>query len=168
MRISDEKAGVSRRRALAIGGGAAASLAALGSLVPGSPASAAAVPQLHMGSPLVGEIERIIGAQGTVTENVLSIEIDRDDITNVTIHGVPISPSFQVNGSLYFQELGNNRVAMNSDMALKGSELNAFIDQLLIHTSRSKPSISTFTTSTRSSGSSTSALPAIPSRSHAA
>jgi len=81
----------------------------------------------------VEEISEILKAQGTVSDGVFSFEIDREDITDVTIHGVPILPSFEINGGFFFQDLGGGRVAMNSDLALKPSEINPFIDQLLAH-----------------------------------
>ena len=41
------------------------------------------------------------------SDGVFSIEIDREDIPNVTLQGVPILPSLQINGTLYLQDLGN-------------------------------------------------------------
>lgn len=84
---------------------------------------------------LFTDIEDIIQAQGMYSNGVFSIEIDRDDITDVTLRGVPILPSFQINGTLYFQKIGDggSRVILNGDMALKASEIDAFIDQLLKH-----------------------------------
>jgi len=38
-----------------------------------------------------------------VSNGVFSIEIDRDDITNVTLRGVPILPAFELSGSLNFR-----------------------------------------------------------------
>lgn len=38
------------------------------------------------------------GQAGTVSNGVLNIEIDRDDISNVTKYGVPVKPSFEING----------------------------------------------------------------------
>lgn len=75
---------------------------------------------------IADQIESIIGAQGTFDNGVFSIEIDRNDIDNVTLHGVPILPSFEINGTLYFQFLCNGEVMMNSDLALKPSEIDAF------------------------------------------
>jgi hypothetical protein len=81
----------------------------------------------------IDDIQNIIQAQGMVSNGVLSIEIDREDLPNVTKHGVPIKPAFQINGNLVFQGIENGRVAFNGDMALKPSELDAFIDRLLAH-----------------------------------
>lgn len=129
---------VSRRRALTLGAGVAGSLLGLNSFglksasaqSSDSSPSGGASPQWKG---TIDQIERIIGAQGMVSNGVLSIGIDRNDIQNVTLHGVPIKPAFQINGALYFEDLGGGRVAMNSDMALKGSEIDPFIDQLLAH-----------------------------------
>ncbi|HEX4772752.1 MAG TPA: DUF1259 domain-containing protein [Bryobacteraceae bacterium] len=82
---------------------------------------------------MASKIEDIIDAQGMFSNGVFSIEIDRDDINNVTLHGVPILPSFQINGTLYFELWHNGQAVMNSDMALRASEPNPFIDQLLEH-----------------------------------
>lgn len=76
-------------------------------------------------------VEAIIGAQGMFSNGVFSIEIDRNDINNVTLHGVPILPSFQINGTLVFEFVDNGGALMNSDMALKASEIDPFIDKLL-------------------------------------
>ena len=78
-------------------------------------------------------IEEIIQAQGMFSDGVFSIEIDRNDINNVTLHGIPIKPSFEINGTLYFQKLDEDTVIMNSDLALKGEEIDSFLDRLLSH-----------------------------------
>ncbi len=88
-------------------------------------------PKVLLSTSTVHSIEEIIQAQGMVQNGVLSIEIDRDDIPNVTIHGVPILPSFEINGTLYFQCLGGDDVIMNADLALKASETQRFLDELL-------------------------------------
>ncbi len=126
---------ISRRRALKMGAGFSGLVAAstLGkSLALGEdhePDTDDTVPSATVRH----EIENIIEAQGMVSDGVFSIEIDREDIPNVTLRGVPIKPSFQVNGTLYFQSLGRNSVFMNSDLALKASEIDPFLDQLLMH-----------------------------------
>lgn len=77
------------------------------------------------------QIQEIIGAEGMFSDGVFSIEIDREDLDNVTLHGVPILPSFEINGTLYFQFQCDGRVMMNSDIALKPSEIDPFIDALI-------------------------------------
>lgn len=91
------------------------------------------------------------------SDGVFSIEINRDDIDNVTLHGVPNKLSFEINGTSYVQELERNTVIVNSDVALKGEE----IDRSSINFSRmiyaSRLSISTCMISIPSSGTFTSA-----------
>ena len=124
-----------RRRALGLGASVAGGFiatAALGKKTAWAETGAAS----SMLPEVIQEVEAIIQAQGMVSNGVFSIEIDRNDITDVTLHGVPILPAFQINGSLNFQAVNgssSSTTAMNSDMALKNEELDAFIDQLLIH-----------------------------------
>ena len=79
------------------------------------------------------QIENIIDAKGSTNYGLLQIEIDRNDIHGVTLHGTPILPSFEINGDLNFQALGGNRVIMNSDLCLKADEIDPFIDAMLAH-----------------------------------
>ena len=87
---------------------------------------------MQAGMPVDG-IQDIIQAKGMVSNGVLSIEIDRNDIRDVHLRGVPILPSFEINGTLNFQSIGNGQVAMNSDLCVKENEIDPFIDQLLEH-----------------------------------
>ncbi len=121
---------MNRRKALTLGGSVAGGLIASTSL---SPRALQAQSSDSSGKQMFKEIEEIIQAEGMFSDGVFSIEIDRDDISNVTLHGVPILPSFQINGTLYFQKLGDDRVIMNAEMALKPKEIDPFIDQLLAH-----------------------------------
>ncbi len=82
---------------------------------------------------LIMDIQEIIQAQGKVSDGVLSIEIDRDDLPNVRKGNVPIKPAFEINGNLAFQGIGGDRVIFNGDMALEHDELDPFIDRLLAH-----------------------------------
>ncbi len=127
---------VSRRRALALGGGLAAG-GVLSSVFPVA-AGAAATPgrggtgQEQHGRLPVTEIEAILQAQGTVSQGVLSIDIDRDDIGDVTgPRGVRFTPAFEINGTLTFQPLGDNDAFFNGDLALKPQECNPFIDAII-------------------------------------
>jgi hypothetical protein len=79
----------------------------------------------------VGAIERALGANGTVDQHVLDVELDRDDIGNRHIHGVVVKPSFELNGSITFQPLSGGRALLNADVPLKPSEVNRFVDALL-------------------------------------
>ena len=132
---------LSRRRALALGGTvsgglvAASTGAAFGASRLKSPLGAGA-PIIRIGggntSLPVDRIQAILQAQGNVSESgVLSVEIDRDDLTNVTRNGVPWLPSFEVNGTAYFQALGDGRAILNGDFALLDKEIDPFIDALL-------------------------------------
>jgi Domain of Unknown Function (DUF1259) len=131
---------VSRRQALKLGGMAGATSLALGGTLLGGAGGAAAAPlagaQAAASTPghlPVKEIESIIRAQGTVSNGVLNIEIDRDDIPHVHKEGVPIKPAFQINGNLCFQAMSNGSVMFNGDLAFKAGELNPAIDQMLKH-----------------------------------
>jgi hypothetical protein len=78
----------------------------------------------------VHDIEKIIGADGHVSNGVLSISISRDDITTY-VHGVRFVPGFQVEHDLYFQSLGGGRAILNGDIALKPSETQRVISAFL-------------------------------------
>lgn len=77
------------------------------------------------------QIEQILNADGKVSDGVFHIDIDRKDIDDVTLRGVPIKAAFQINGSVFFQSTGGGRGIMNADLALKPEELDPFIDQLI-------------------------------------
>lgn len=124
--------GTSRRQALRLGG-AVGGLVATGSLFGTVDSAAADAATAASGQLPVAEIERIVGAKGTVSNGVLNIEIDRDDIPNVRKEGVPIKPEFEINGNLVFQALSDGSVMMNGDLCLKPEELNPAIDQMLRH-----------------------------------
>ena len=122
----------SRRQALRLGGavgGLAAAAPLLGTV---SSSTAEAATSSSAGLP-VKLIEQIIEVQGMVTDGVLQIEIDRDDISDVHKEGVPIKPAFEINGTVCFQALSDGSVMLNGDMAFKAEELNPAIDQMLKH-----------------------------------
>ena len=79
------------------------------------------------------QIESILQAEGKVSNGVLSIAIPRNDITSVQLHGTPISPSFQINGTVVCQKGDNGNIMMNADMCLKDDELQPFISALIKH-----------------------------------
>ena len=122
---------MNRRQVLALGATAAAGM--FGGR--GQSARAAQTPteSSNATSAFWKAIEDIIQAEGMFSDGVFSIEIDRNDIPNVTLHGVPIKPSFEINGSLYFQKLDDETVITNSDLALKAEEIDPFIHQLQLH-----------------------------------
>jgi len=120
---------MNRRHALSLGATLATGLVTMQRLTAGSSKKSKDADD----SVTFSEIENIIQAQGSYSNGVYSIEIDREDIQDVTLNGVPILPSFQIDGSLNFQEISESKWMMNSDMALKASEIDPFIDQLLAH-----------------------------------
>jgi hypothetical protein len=79
----------------------------------------------------VSQIESIMQLQGKTTNGVLTLGVDRTDINNVTLHGVPIRPSFEINGEFDFQPLGGGRAFENGDLPVKPSEINNVIDAIL-------------------------------------
>lgn len=140
----DLNARVSRRRALAIGGGAAAGSMLAGALpLAGSAVARERTHERHRdrrrprreaqaGRLPVDQIQEIIQAQGTVTKGVLDISISRDDIGDVSgPEGVTFTPAFEINGDLTFQPLGDGRALYNGDLALKPEECNPVIDALI-------------------------------------
>jgi Domain of Unknown Function (DUF1259) len=137
MRTAGGDGRISRRRALALGGGVAGGILAAG-MPGGAQALAGARAQgahaAASGSLPVAAIERIVQAKGSVSGGVLDIGLDRDDIGDVKGPlGVTFTPSFQINGNLFFQPLAHGRALLNGDLALKPDELQAFIDALLDH-----------------------------------
>ncbi len=78
-----------------------------------------------------------------MSDGVLSIEVDREDIGNVrNSFGVPIKPSFEVNGTVVFQSLGDHDhdgddrygpAMMNGDLPFLAHELQPALDQMEAH-----------------------------------
>ncbi len=124
---------VSRRRLLAWGGGVAGGWMARTAAGAQSGANRVGKADARIPASGLAKVESILQAQGKMTHGLLSIEIERSDITNVTLHGVPIKPAFQINGDIFFQPLGNGRAVMNADLAFKPDELDPFVDQLVAH-----------------------------------
>jgi len=80
----------------------------------------------------VDRIEEIVGAEGSVSNCVLSIDINRNDIGNVQGPlNVTFTPAFEINGDLHFQPLHNGKALLNGDLALLEDEVNPFIAALL-------------------------------------
>jgi Domain of Unknown Function (DUF1259) len=119
---------LSRRQALAAGGSALGALSVASLL----PAPLVALADDDHGDTLpVKRMEEILQAKGSVTDGVLVVELDRTDIGTVHLHGAPIKPSFEVNGDVCFQPIGDNLAFFNGDLALKESEVDPFIDAIL-------------------------------------
>ena len=129
---------ITRRRALLLGAGLAGGLAssqafALEKSLAQAQDSGGPSGNGVLSKNIQNQIEGILQTKGKVSNGLFSVTIDRNDLTDVKLKGVPIKPAFQINGQLYFQDLGGGRALMNGDFPLKPTELNAFIDQLLAH-----------------------------------
>jgi hypothetical protein len=131
----ERDARLSRRRALALGGGLAGGLVTAG--LPFTP-SAVAAPLHHRrkahgrGSLPVAQIQDVVGVEGTVSSGVLDISVGRKDIGQVSGPlGVAFDAAFEVHGDLYFQPVGHSRALLNGDLALLPEETNPFIATLL-------------------------------------
>jgi hypothetical protein len=147
VRSDSTSAGLTRRNALKLGSATAGGLLLTG-LMSNGDASAAEVATATTASEKpnhlpVKAIEAIIGAQGTVSDGVLNIEIDRDDVKNVrNSAGYPIKPAFQVNGNVVFQSAGDHdhdsddihgKAILNGDLPFLAHEVQPAIDQMLKH-----------------------------------
>lgn len=134
MSVFDPRTPISRRRALALGGGAAAGGLLSGAL-PLTSAAAADPGKAHepqRGKLPVDQIQEILQAEGMVSKGVLSIDIEREDIGDVTGPlGVTFTPAFEIDGTLTFQPLGRGRAFFNGDVALKPEETQPFIDAII-------------------------------------
>ena len=130
----DPRTPISRRRALALGGGAAAGGVLSGAL-PLASAAAARPGKAYAsqrGALPVDDIEGILQAEGMVSKGVLSIDIEREDIGDVAGPlGVTFTPAFEIDGTLTFQPLSRDRAFFNGDLALKPEETNPFIDAII-------------------------------------
>jgi Domain of Unknown Function (DUF1259) len=128
---------ITRRRALTLGGGAAAGVLGAGALA----GSAQARDRGGRHGPLLvqhgtlpaDDIQEIVQAQGTVTDGILDITLSRGDIGPVQapIPGLVMDGAFEVNGDAVFQPLGDRLAFFNGDLALKESEVQGFIAAIL-------------------------------------
>jgi hypothetical protein len=129
-----EEGGLTRRRALAVGGSTLAGIMTAGAV--GLPAvSEVSEAVASTGSRLpVKRIEEIVQLEGTVDNGVLDISVSREDIGNVHgPEGVVFTPDFEIHGDLFFQPLANGMALLNGDLALLPGELERFIDALIAH-----------------------------------
>ncbi len=138
--MSDVSTFISRRRALALGSGFAGGLIAMGA----TPLHAAIKGSAFSGQPLqagaadngssalpVSEIEDIIQGQGTVSNGVLNIQLDRDDLHVVNAQGIPFKGAWEINDELYFQSIGSNRAIFNGNLAVVAGETSPVINRIL-------------------------------------
>ncbi len=129
---------VSRRQALALGGGVAGGvLAASGGVALARDRGGSDGEHGHLlrqsGSLPTRRMEQILNAQADVSNGIVHFGIDRNDAGTVQgPQGVPFSGSFEINGDLYFEPLKHGSLAFfNGDLALKPSELNPVIDAII-------------------------------------
>lgn len=139
MADSDLTEPITRRRVLALGGGVAGGLVSAGALG-ANPATALAKRRGHRpgrhgkpGKLPAARMQAILEAEGNVSHGVLGVSIDRTDISNVTLRGVAIKPSFEVAGDLTFQPVGRHHAFFNGDIPLKPDEVNPVIDAIMAH-----------------------------------
>jgi uncharacterized protein DUF1259 len=121
---------ISRRAAL-LGGGAAVGGLAAGPLVA---AAAARTPGVRKQSGKLPseKIQTLLELEGSVSDGVLSIDVSRNDIGTVRGPlGVEFDGSFEIDGTLTFQPLGNNLAFFNGDLPLKPKETQPFIDAII-------------------------------------
>ena len=124
---------MSRRRALALGGGLAGGLVLGRTPLARAAGDAPLVPDAAAQRRLpTKEIEEILQADGSWVGNTFNVEVERDDVhvTNTTF-GIPFTPNFQIASDFFFQPLGRNQAITNSDISLLTDEVNPVIDQLL-------------------------------------
>jgi Domain of Unknown Function (DUF1259) len=127
----DRPVGLTRRRALALGGGVTGGLLVGGGRL-GGVAAAKRPHGSKRGELPADQIQQIVQAEGMVTHGVLSIDLARDDIGAVQGPlGVTFTPAFEVDGTLTFQPLGGRRAFFNGDLALKPEETNQVIDAII-------------------------------------
>jgi Domain of Unknown Function (DUF1259) len=135
----DLTAPISRRRALSIGGGLAAGgvISGLGPLA-GSALAHGRHEHHHDdhrdedGGLPADQIQEIVQAEGTVTKGVLSIDVERKDIGDVSGPlGVTFTPAFEIDGTLTFQPLGHRSAFFNGDIALRPEETQDVIDAII-------------------------------------
>lgn len=77
------------------------------------------------------QMDSVLQLQGTNSNGVLSYSFDRTDITNVTLHGVPIKPSFEINGDMDFQPLGARRAFLNGDLPVPTDKVDTTINTII-------------------------------------
>jgi len=125
--------------ALALGGVTAGGLLSAGPLSAVAQASGARA-RSQAGKLPAKRIQEIVGAEGTVSSGVLSIDIARKDIGDSKGPlGVTFTPSFEIDGTLTFQPLGHRLAFFNGDLPLRGHETNPFIDAIIANVSPSRP-----------------------------
>jgi hypothetical protein len=128
MADANSNGSVTRRSALALGGGAAAA-----ALLGRSPAIAFGkghVLKKHGKLP-VAKMQQILQTEGDVSGGVLSVDMDRDDLDVTGPQGVKFKPAFQLNAEFFFQPLGSDLALVNGDFPVLANEITPAIDKIL-------------------------------------
>lgn len=76
----------------------------------------------------VGKIESIEQADGSYSNGVLAIDIDRAGTYH--LHGTKLAEDFEVQHELYFQSLGNGKALFNGELAVPQSRVQPTIDAI--------------------------------------
>lgn len=80
------------------------------------------------------QIEAALGAQGTVANGLLGINVGRTDLSATVNGNIPFGAAWMNNGSFYFQPLARGMAIMNGDFGgLLPHEVNPFIAAMLDH-----------------------------------
>jgi hypothetical protein len=77
-------------------------------------------------------MEQILRTSGTLSNGVLNITQDRNDLDHVTgPGGIPFKPAFEIRNEFHFQPLQSGRAIVNGEISLLPSEANRVIDRIL-------------------------------------
>jgi hypothetical protein len=120
------------RRSLLVGGGLLAGAAAAVPLAPAARADTRTKVREAHGTLPAEQMQKILQCEGSVTDDVLVIDVSRDDIGEVSGPlGVTFTPAFEVDGTLTFQPLSDSTAFFNGDLPVLAREANAFIDAII-------------------------------------
>jgi len=136
---------LSRRRALAFGGGLVVagpatvsalargtSAGGMGEQGPSSSSRAQERRAKHPPAPPTEVFERELHTKGTVSENVLSIEIPRGDLHHVKgPRNLIFTPSWELHHDWSVQTLPSGETMLNGEMSLLGTETGRVVRELL-------------------------------------
>ncbi len=129
------KAGLSRRRTLALAGGLA--------LAAGGARGVLARSRQHhgeaehegaehrRGSLPVKQIEDILQIKGKTEKGVFSAEIGRKDLKVMGPHDIHFTSAWQIHHEFEMQPLGHGRAIFNAELALQPHEVDPVVDQIL-------------------------------------
>ena len=72
-------------------------------------------------------MDRAMQLSGSYADGVFGYSFDRSDLTNITLGGVPIKPSFQLMDRHEFQPLGGNQAFLNGDLPVPTADMDKTI-----------------------------------------